>query len=112
MNFKTDIISEDWRFSMIVPLNKNKRKRTECKNYRGISLLSVAGKIYVGILVDIVHRVLEGLTEDEQKDFKVGRCCMDQIFTLNEKVQEKKCRIYIGFMDLEKVYDIVNREVL
>ena len=35
---------EDWRSAVIVPLYKGKRERTECKNYRGISLLSGAGK--------------------------------------------------------------------
>ena len=37
---------------MIVQLYKGKGEMTECKNYRGISLLSGVGKIYSGILVD------------------------------------------------------------
>ena len=44
---------------MIVPLYKDERERTECKNYRGISLLSVVGKIYAGILVERVWRDCE-----------------------------------------------------
>ena len=48
-------VSEDWRSAVIVPLYKDKGERTECKNYRGISLLSVVEKIYSGILVDRVH---------------------------------------------------------
>ena len=31
---------------MIVPLYKGKGEKTEYKNYRGISLLSVVGKLY------------------------------------------------------------------
>ena len=56
---------EDWRSAVIVPLLKGKGERTEY-NYRGISLLSVIGKIYAGILVDRVHKVTEGLIENEQ----------------------------------------------
>ena len=41
---------------MIFPLYKDKEERTECKNSRGINL-SVVGKIYLGVLVDIVCRV-------------------------------------------------------
>ena len=40
---------------------------------------------------------------------------MDQIFTLKqigEKAEEKKCRLYVGFIDLEKMYNRVNREAL
>ena len=29
-----------------------------------------------------------------------------------EKAQEKKCRVYVGFMDLEKAYERVNREAI
>ena len=38
---------------------------------------------------------------------------VDEIFTLKqigEKVCEKKQKVYMGFMDLEKAYDRVNRE--
>ena len=63
------------------------------KNYRSISLLSVVGKIYAGILVDRVYRVIGGLIDDEQGGFRAGRWCIVQIFTLKqigEKAQEKK----------------------
>ena len=42
-----------------------------------------------------------GLIDDEQRDFRAGRGCVDQIFTL-----------YVGFVDLEKAYDGVNKEAL
>ena len=44
-----------------------------------------------------------------------GRGCVDQIFLLKqigEKAREKKRRVYVGFIDLEKAYDRVNREAL
>ena len=100
---------------MIVPLYKSKGERIECKKYRGIRFLSVVEKIYEGILVDRVHRVTGGLIEDEQGDFKAGRRCVNQIFTLKqigEKAREKKCKVHVGFIDLEKAYDRVNREAL
>ena len=77
---------------MIFPLYKGKGERTEYKNYKGISLLSVVGKIYVGILIDRVRRVSEGLFDDEQGGLRVGRGCVDHIFTLKqmgEKEREK-----------------------
>ena len=45
--------------------------------------------------------------------FRAGRGCVDRIFTLqqlDEKAWKKK--VYVGFMDLEKAYDRVNREAL
>ena len=35
---------QDWKLAEVVPLYKNKRKRSECWNCRGISLLSVPEK--------------------------------------------------------------------
>ena len=52
MAFQNDVVPEDWWFAVIVTLYKDKRERTECKNYRGISLLSLVRKMYAGILVD------------------------------------------------------------
>ena len=50
---------------MIVPLCNGKGEMTECKNYGGISLLNVLGKICAGILVDRVRSVTGGLTDEE-----------------------------------------------
>ena len=47
--------------------------------------------------------------------FRVGKACVDQIFTLKqigEKAWEKKCRVYVGLIDLEKAYDRANGEAL
>ena len=106
---------EDWRSVVNVLLYKGGGERKECVNYRGISLLSVVGKIYVGIRVDRVRIVTASLTGDEQGGFRAWRGCLDQIFTLKqigEKAREKKCRVYVGFMELEKTYDKHNREAL
>ena len=47
--------------------------------------------------------------------FRAVRGCINQILNLKhkgEKACEKKCTVYVGFMDLEKAYDMVNREAL
>ena len=56
---------DDSRSAVIFPLYEGEGERTECKNYGGISSLSVIGKIYEGILVDRVRRVTGGLIDDE-----------------------------------------------
>ena len=77
-------------------------------------MLSVVGKIYAGILVDRVRRMTGSLIDDEQGSFRAGIGCVGQIFTLKqkgEKARKKKRIVYVGFIDLEKAYDRVNREV-
>ena len=92
MVFESFVEPEDWSSAVIVPLDKGKGERTECKNYRGISLLGMVRRIYDGILVDRFHRMTGALTDDEQWGFRAGRGCIDQIFTqkhIGEKIREK-----------------------
>ena len=77
MTFESGVVPEAWRSAVVVPLHKGKGERTECRNYKGISLLSVFEKIYAGILVDRVHTVTGGLIGDEQGGFRVGRGCVN-----------------------------------
>ena len=108
-------VPKDWKIGCIVPLYKGKGDPLECKNNRGISLLSVPGKVYGRILIE---RVIENSNEqigEEQSGFRKGRSCTDQIFVLRqmcEKMREKKKNIYVAFMDLEKAYDRVDREAM
>src|SRR5678815_1135861 len=59
--FMESIVPRDWKRAVIVPLYKDKGDKCNSRNYRGISVLSVVGKIYAGILVERVRRVTEGL---------------------------------------------------
>ena len=62
---ESGVVPEDGRSIVIVTLYKDKGETTECKNYRGISLLSMVEKIYTGILIGRVHKVIVG--------FRAGR---------------------------------------
>ena len=48
--WRTGVTPKDWRRGIIVPIHK-KGSRRVCKNYRGISLLSVPGKVFGKILM-------------------------------------------------------------
>ena len=72
MIFESFVVPENCRYAAIVPLYKGKGERIECRNYRGISLLSFVGKIYAGTLKDRARRVT-GLIDDEQLAFREGR---------------------------------------
>ena len=84
MPFESDVLPDEWRSVVIVPLYKGKGERTECKNYKGISLLSVVGEMYAMILVDRVHRVMGALIDDKQRCFRARRGCVDHILTLKQ----------------------------
>ena len=101
----------DWTKAIIIPVYKGKGSRSECGNYRGISLLSIAGKVYGKIVVERVQKITESMISEEQGGFRKGRGCVDQIFSLRiiiEKMLAKGKKVYAAFMDLEKAYDRVD----
>ena len=81
-SFSSGKVLIDWKNAVIVPLFKGKGCKDECKNYRGISLLSVGGKVYARVLMERVRKITEGMMNDEQGGFRKGRGCVDQIFAI------------------------------
>ena len=88
-----------------------------CGNHRGISLLSIAGKVLARVLLNRLNEHLEqsGLLLESQCGFRKDRGTIDTIFTarqLQEKCQEQKIDLYMTFVDLTKALDTVSRESL
>ncbi len=95
----------------IVPLYKGKGRRSECSSYRGISLLSIPGRVYGRILTERLLEVTEQKVSEDQGGFRKGRGCVDQIFAVKRLVEGylgKDKKLYAAFMDLEKAYDRVD----
>ena len=95
----------------------SKGKGIVCDNHRGISLLSIAGKILAMVLQDRLNEHLEQseLLPESQCGFRKNRGTIDMIFTarqLQEKCQEQNVDLYMNFVDLTKAFDTVNREGL
>ena len=111
--WETGEVPEDWKRAIIVPIFKNKGSREDCGNYRGISLLSVPGKLCMRVLLNRIKDQLETKLREEQAGFRRGRSTVDQIFTLRQVIQKKweyGLPVYVAFVDLEKAYDSVWRE--
>ena len=55
--WRTRKVPQDWRNATLIPLFK--KDRTQCNNYRGISLLSVPGKVLTLILLERLQAIIE-----------------------------------------------------
>ena len=106
-------IPTDWEESFIISLYKGKGEALERGNYRGLKLLDQCLKV--------VERIVEGFIRERvtidnmQFGFMPGRGTTDAIFILRQ-VQEKylamNLPLYFAFIDLEKAFDRVPREVI
>ena len=113
--FDAGEVPEDWRMAIIVPLYKGKGDKHVCGNYRGISLLSVVGKVYGRVLANRLREGTDRWLSEEQCGFREGRGCVDQLFVVRqacEKYLAKGRESFWAFMDLEKAYDRIDRAAL
>ena len=95
---------KDWQTGVIIPIFK-KEDRKQRTNYRGISLLNLAGKVYAECLERKCREIVESKLEDGQSGFRQGRSTTDQIFTLKQifkKSWESGKDLFASFVDLEK----------
>ena len=110
----TGNIPQDFRDALIVTIFK-KGEKSDCGNYRGISLLSIAGKILAKILLTRLMPVVESLLPESQCGFRPTRGTTDMIFAarqLQEKSQEHHQPLYMAFFDLTKAFDSIDRQTL
>ena len=109
--WREEIVPPQWREGLIVNIFK-KGDKEDPGNYRGITLLSVVGKVFCKVLNDRLVKYLDNgqVLHEGQAGFRVKRSCVDNIFTLNEIVQgrlKEDKRTYAFFLDIQKAYDTV-----
>ena len=108
-------VPQDMGDANIVTLYKKKGDRSDCNNYRGISLLSVLGKVFARVALQRLQQVAERVHPESQCGFRVQRPTTDMLFTLRqlqEKCREQKQPLFIVFVDLTKAFYLVSKEGL
>ena len=99
--------------ALIVAFYKNKGSKSDCVNYRGISLSSVTGKVFARILLNRLLTVFERSLPEAQCGFRPECSTVDKIFVVSQvkgKCIEPNEALYAVFIDLTKAFDKVNRE--
>ena len=99
---------------IIIPIHK-KGDKTDCSNYRGISLLPTSYKILSNILLSRLIPYGKEIIGDHQCGFRRNRSTIDHIFRIRQ-ILEKKWEynepVHQLYIDFKKAYDSVRREVL
>ena len=107
----------DWALGLIVPLHKD-GPTSDTSNYRGITLISCLGKLFLSILNNrlIAFATEHKLLSPSQLGFVAGNRCSDAHIIINNLVK-KKChkensKIFSCFVDFKKAFDSVPRDLL
>ena len=105
-------IPTEWKEGYLVKLPK-KGDMQDCKNYRGIMLLSVPGKVLNIVILDRLKTGVDAKLRDHQDGFRKDRSCTNQIATLRiivEQSMEWDSSLYINVVDYEKAFDSLVRD--
>jgi len=110
-------VPQDFKDASIIHLYKRKGDHACCNNHRGISLLSVAGKVLTRVLLNRLTQHVDelGILPESQCGFRTSHDTTDMIFLarqLQEKCLEQYKDLYLIFIDLTKAFDSLNRSGL
>ncbi|KAK3534419.1 hypothetical protein QTP86_015229 [Hemibagrus guttatus] len=106
--WRSGTVPLDWATGVVVPLFK-KGDRRVCSNYRGITLLSLPGKVYSRVLEKRVRPLVEPRIQEEQCGFRPSRGTLDQLYTLHRVLEgswEFAQPVHMCFVDLEKAFRV------
>ena len=114
--FETGTFPEEWTESFILPVYK-KGDINNPNNYRGISLSNICGKLFSIVINRRLQEWVEenDITGGHQAGFKKGHSTVDHMFTLLALVQKQfslNRKLYVAFIDFEKAFDSINRNLL
>ena len=100
-----------WMKGCILPFPK-KRDLGLAKNYRGITLTSIAAKIYNALLRNRIEPKIDNILRKNQNGFRRNRSTTSQILTIRrilEGVRAKNLQATLTFVDFTKAFDSIHR---
>ena len=106
-------IPSEWELSTLIPIYKGKGDPMECGSYRVVKLLEHGMKVLERVMERRLRRKVN--IDNMQFGFMPGKGTVDAIFIvrqLQERFLEKKKDLFYTFVDLEKAFDRVPREVV
>ena len=111
---ETGDIPSSFKKALIVVLYK-KGDRSECKNYRPISLLSHVYKLFMTIIGNRIIDDLYFCFPESQAAYQPSRGTIEQIFALNQMIEksiEFNKPLYLIFIDFTKAFDSIKLDKL
>jgi len=109
--WKKEQLPTEWLQGIICPIYK-KGHRAICSNYRLITLLNTAYKIFTILLNNRLSKIVESKLSEVQAGFRLNRSTLDNIFIICqtfEKCHEYNIDFRNIFVDYLQAFDSINR---
>ena len=112
--YMSEKATKQWTDHLIVPVPKSGNLQL-MTNYRGITLMSIAAKVYNKLLFNRIVHVIDQILRKNQAGFRKERSCIQQIHILRrimEGANANNIPLLITFIDFKKAFDSVNRNMM
>lgn len=103
------------KHGILTPIFKNKGLSTDAKNYRGITVLPIIGKILEILLRQLIRDIIDILQNRLQRGFTPGVSPLYSALILLESIAEsmdQKLPIFVALLDAKAAFDVVNHDSL
>ena len=116
LSLQSGIFPDDWKLARITPIYKDGSK-TECGNYRPISVISIVAKVFEKLVSNQLRSFMKenNIIIDEQSGFSPYHSTETMLLdSTNEWLgnMDKGLINVLLFLDLKKAFDTVNHEIL
>ncbi len=107
-----EAVPNNWSEAVLLPLFKKGDKRI-CSNYRDISLIDVAAKVFGVILLKRFQYERDQRTRPNQSGVRPGRGCTDQMHNRRRALEQRwrfQQATVMSFVDFASAFDSVDRD--
>ena len=109
--FTTVKIPDGLKTGLLTPIYKNKGERNNSKNYHGITVLPIIGKILEAILRNRIQPIINNGQNNAQRCFTANTSPLNAALIVEESIRECKDMretAHFIFLDAKSAFDVVN----
>ena len=109
--FESGTVPDCLKTGLLTPIFKNKGEKNQSKNYRGITVLPVIGKVLESVLKNRIQPLILSSQSEIQRGFTSGVSPLNAALVVEEVTRECKDRgerVHLIFLDAKSAFDVVD----